>query len=171
MLMAYGMIDEGVQVTAGVRDRYDGAKRNPWNEIECGSNYARSMASWGAVIVLSGFSYDATRGHIGFAPRLRQGETFRSFWSGANGYGTVEIGEGKLKLLLLGGDVALKSFGLPPDAGPVSSVKVNGKAAAFENDRGEVRFKSLRLGTGDIVEIALPSLDLMGLPELARLAA
>ena len=46
MLMSYGMLEEGVKVTAGVRDRYDGAKRNPWNEIECGSNYARSMASW-----------------------------------------------------------------------------------------------------------------------------
>ena len=62
MLMAYGSLEQGVEVTAAVRDRYDGEKRNPWNEIECGSNYARSMASWGAMIVLSGFSYDATRG-------------------------------------------------------------------------------------------------------------
>ena len=72
MLMAYGMLEEGIEVTAGVRDRYDGAKRNPWNEIECGSNYARSMASWGAMVVLAGFTFDATRGHIGFAPRLQE---------------------------------------------------------------------------------------------------
>ncbi len=74
MLMQYGMIEEGVEVTAAVRDRYDGAKRNPWNEIECGSNYARSMASWGAMVLLAGFTFDAARGHVGFAPKVRSGE-------------------------------------------------------------------------------------------------
>ena len=132
MLMAYGMLEEGIKVTAGVRDRYDGDKRNPWNEIECGSNYARSMASWGAMIVLSGFVYDATRGHIGFAPRLRDGDSFRSFWSGANGYGTVEIGKGALKLEILGGEVALESLGLPPSSG-------NGGLGTAQREIGTVR--------------------------------
>src|SRR5690606_8051442 len=91
MLMQYGMGGEGVRVTAAVRDRYDGAKRNPWNEIECGSNYARSMASWGAVVVLAGFTFDAVRGHIGFHPKVRSGDGFRCFWSGPGAYGTVEV--------------------------------------------------------------------------------
>ena len=83
-------------------------RRNPWNEIECGSNYARSMASWGAMIVLSGFSFDATRGHIGFAPRLQDGGVFRSFWSGANAYGTVEFANGSVRVDVLGGDLDLE---------------------------------------------------------------
>jgi hypothetical protein len=29
-----------------VRDRHNGANRNPFNEPECSSYYARSMASW-----------------------------------------------------------------------------------------------------------------------------
>ena len=33
-----------------VRDRYDGRRRNPWNEMECGSNYARSMAAWNCLL-------------------------------------------------------------------------------------------------------------------------
>ena len=36
-----GMLAEGVELVRAVRDRYDGSRRNPWNEIECGSNYAR----------------------------------------------------------------------------------------------------------------------------------
>ena len=171
MLMAYGMLEEGVTVTAGVRDRYDGAKRNPWNEIECGSNYARSMASWGAMIVLAGFSFDATRGHIGFAPRLNDNGVFRSFWSGGNAYGTVTIGNGTLKLDILGGDLSLNELGVPPGSGPASSAKVNGKAAAFEASNDAVVFTGLTLGAGDAVEVSLPGLSLKALPELARLAS
>ena len=134
MLMAYGMLEEGVKVTAGVRDRYDGARRNPWNEIECGSNYARSMASWGAMIMLSGFSFDGTRGHIGFAPRLQDGGVFRSFWSGANAYGTVEFANGNVRVDVLGGDLVLKSLGLPEDSGAADGARFN-----CEPDRGRGR--------------------------------
>jgi len=112
-------------VTAAVRDRYDGAKRNPWNEIECGSNYARSMASWGAVIILSGFTFDSVRGHIGFRPKVRSGETFRSFWSGPPAYGTVEMSEGRAKLSLIGGALALASLGLPLAGTEATGVSLN----------------------------------------------
>ncbi|MET1005965.1 MAG: GH116 family glycosyl hydrolase, partial [Propionibacteriaceae bacterium] len=37
------------RIVADVRDRYDGRRRNPFNEVECGHHYARSMASWGLV--------------------------------------------------------------------------------------------------------------------------
>ena len=95
MLMLSGMLDEGVRVVAAVRDRYDGAKRNPWNEIECGSNYARSMASWGSVLVLSGFAFDAGRGYIGFQPRLRDADGYRSIWSGPGAYGMIDHARGR----------------------------------------------------------------------------
>jgi uncharacterized protein (DUF608 family) len=56
-----GMIKEGVELVKAVRDRYDGRTRNPWNEIECGSNYARSMASYALLNAFSGFSFDMSR--------------------------------------------------------------------------------------------------------------
>ncbi len=37
------------RVVGDVRDRYDGRRRNPFNEVECGHHYVRSMASWGLV--------------------------------------------------------------------------------------------------------------------------
>ena len=113
MLMLSGMLDEGVRVVAAVRDRYDGAKRNPWNEIECGSNYARSMASWGSVLVLSGFAFDAGRGYLGFQPRLRDADGYRSIWSGPGAYGTITMREGEATLSVQGGTLDLASLGLP----------------------------------------------------------
>ncbi|MDH7561587.1 MAG: GH116 family glycosyl hydrolase [bacterium] len=44
-LIYNGWIDEGLSVVKGARDRYDGLRRNPWEEIECGHHYARAMAS------------------------------------------------------------------------------------------------------------------------------
>ena len=59
-----GLIDEGLAIVRGVRDRHDGAKRNPWNEFECGHHYARAMSSWSLILALSGYHYDAARRHL-----------------------------------------------------------------------------------------------------------
>lgn len=45
------------RVVTDVRDRYDGRRRNPFDEVECGHHYVRSMASWGLVE-----AWRATRG-------------------------------------------------------------------------------------------------------------
>ena len=34
------------KVVRDIRDRYDGVKRNPFDEAECGHHYARALASW-----------------------------------------------------------------------------------------------------------------------------
>ena len=45
-MMFAGMAREGVECIANIRARYDGEKRNPWDEAECGHHYARAMAAW-----------------------------------------------------------------------------------------------------------------------------
>ncbi len=46
LLLDYGMRKEAETVVRAIRNRHNGANRNPFNEPECGSYYARSMASW-----------------------------------------------------------------------------------------------------------------------------
>jgi non-lysosomal glucosylceramidase len=81
-----GLVQEGLAVTRAVHDRYHASRRNPWNEIECGDHYARSMASYGVFLAACGFEYHGPRGHIGFAPRVSPG-AFKAAFTGAEGWG------------------------------------------------------------------------------------
>ena len=45
-----GMDADALKVVKAVRDRHDGLRRNPFDEPECGHNYARSMASWNCLL-------------------------------------------------------------------------------------------------------------------------
>src|SRR5207245_11787550 len=81
-----GMVEEGIALVRAVRDRYDGRWRNPWNEVEFGSHYARAMSSWSLLLALSGFHYSGPERRIEFAPQLNA-RAFRSFFSTAGAWG------------------------------------------------------------------------------------
>lgn len=85
-LIYLGMFAEAFSLVRAVRDRYDGFKRNPWDEIECGHHYVRSMAGWGLLIALSGFGFDLARGEISFAPAVDT-EAFSCLWTTGRGWG------------------------------------------------------------------------------------
>ncbi len=90
-LMFYsGMIPQGVEYVENLRARYDGVKRNPWDEAECGHHYARAMSSWSSVVALSGFHYEGDRGHVIALPRLPH-ENFQCFWATGTGWGTYSL--------------------------------------------------------------------------------
>ena len=82
-----GMVQEGMTLERAIHDRYHPSKRNPWNEVECGDHYARSMASYGVYVAACGFEYHGPRGTMAFAPRLTP-ENFRSAFTAAEGWGT-----------------------------------------------------------------------------------
>jgi uncharacterized protein (DUF608 family) len=106
-LMLYsGMKSQGVQCITDIRRRYDGVRRNPFDEAECGHHYARAMASWSGLLALSGFSYRGSERHLIAMPRVNPG-AFQSFWSTGSGWGmfsqkatgfSISITEGCLKL-------------------------------------------------------------------------
>jgi len=85
-LIYEGFVDEGLTVIKAVRDRHDGIRRNPWNEVECGNHYARSMSSWAAVIALSGYKYDLVKGELEFNPAINQ-DDFSCFFSCGKAWG------------------------------------------------------------------------------------
>ncbi|MGO8674503.1 MAG: GH116 family glycosyl-hydrolase [Limisphaerales bacterium] len=82
-----GLLTEGLAVTRAVHDRYHASRRNPWNEVECGDHYARSMASYGVFLAACGFEYHGPKGRLGFAPRLAA-EDFKAAFTTAEGWGT-----------------------------------------------------------------------------------
>ncbi len=87
LMLSYGMVKEGVECIENIRRRYDGERRNPWDEAECGRHYARAMAAWSGIVALSGFRYDGVARVITAKPKVSQAN-FRSFWSTASGWGT-----------------------------------------------------------------------------------
>ena len=135
LMMAEGMIGEGLEIVRSVRDRYDGAKRNPWNEIECGSNYARSMASFSFLPILSGFVFDMTKKRIGWLPRVG-GNGFRCLWSLDAAWGRVEITDGSLTVTVLGGSLPVREI---VTSLPASSATADGKPVSFARDGDTVR--------------------------------
>jgi uncharacterized protein (DUF608 family) len=90
LMLYYGMIDEGLECITDIRRRYNGVRRNPWDEAECGHHYARAMASWSGVLALSGFRYRGAERTLIALPRVFQ-DDFRSFWSTATGWGTFSV--------------------------------------------------------------------------------
>ena len=92
-----GQTAEGLKCISNIRDRYDGRKRSPFDEAECGHHYGRAMASWSAILALTGFHYSGVTRELTFADI-----TGKYFWSEGYSYGTVEISNsGADKLLTL----------------------------------------------------------------------
>ena len=81
-----GQTDAGLRVFEAIRDRYDGHKRNPFNEGEYGHRYARAMAAWAGLIAYTGFQYSAVEDRMAFNPLEGM-----YFWSNGYAYGSVII--------------------------------------------------------------------------------
>lgn len=142
LLCSRGKIDDGLKVVKAVRDRFDGEKRNPWNEFECGSNYARSMASYALIPILSGFEFDMPHHHIGFNPY--KANDFKCIWSLADAWGNFEVNNNTVKINVCEGEINLKSLSLK-FCSKVSYVKIDGKDVDFEFKNGIIYFKETNI--------------------------
>ncbi len=130
-LMIYSdMAAQGVECVHNIRARYDGEKRNPWDEAECGHHYARAMASWSSVVAISGFRFDGSQSSITAVPRIPHGK-FDCFWSTGTGWGTFSYqpiaGGKRFTLRVLAGRLPCRSCEIS-GTGVSASVRGNGKA-------------------------------------------
>jgi len=124
-----------------IRDRYDGEKRNPWNEFECGSNYARSMASYSLLNAFSGFQFDMVQGLIGFDPIQAEEGRFRCFWSLDSGWGTFRMEPEGATIHVLYGELGVNGLCLPFIADwSVRAVELDGRSVCFAQDGADLRF-------------------------------
>ena len=81
------LVTHGLSIERAIHDRYAPAKRNPYNEIECGDHYGRAMAAYGVYLAACGYDYDGPRAHIGFAPKIHP-KDFMAAFTAAEGWGS-----------------------------------------------------------------------------------
>lgn len=119
-----GQTDNGLLCIKNIRDRFDGLKRNPFDEIECGHHYARAMASWAGVLAMSGFHYSGVDKSMSFTSKPG---TY--FWSDGYAWGTCKVEGKKSVLKVLFGKVELSRFSMA--------------------DEGTIKLKKLVLGANE----------------------
>ena len=132
-LIYEGLLEQGLSVVKAVRDRYDGFRRNPWNEVECGHHYARAMSSWGVLLALAGSSYSGPEMRMGFDPKMNA-DDFRTVWTTGSGWGVyaqkTDAGKGMtVSLEAQAGAVKLQEFDFRIPAGSGATAVGSLKAA------------------------------------------
>lgn len=143
VLASHGMIDEAIKVIRTVRNRFDGRKRNPWNEFECGSNYARSMSSFALLPIFSGFVFNMQSSCMGFRPIIKS-ENFKCPWSLSTGWGSFEIRGNIIELTLFDGYVDLCKF-IIPEGTNVKQLLIDNRECGFSCSNGIVEFNAAHI--------------------------
>jgi non-lysosomal glucosylceramidase len=108
-----GMLREGLETIEDVRWRFDGERRNPWDEPECGHHYARAMSAWSSVVAWSGFHYHAADKALTLSPKTTAPQ-FTSFWSTGAGWGLFSIspenGRSRTKITVTEGSLPVRTI-------------------------------------------------------------
>jgi Glycosyl-hydrolase family 116, catalytic region len=155
------MVEEGLSIVEAVRARYNGARRNPWDEVECGHHYARAMSSWSLLLALSGFGYSAPAKEMRLRPRVSATD-FRCLFCAGSAWGVysqktaaggidaaVAVEEGRLEL---------ETLHLPFGGEKASAVSSHPAAASVEGGELVLRFKPMaQLAAGDKLTVSAVS--------------
>ncbi|HLY17592.1 MAG TPA: GH116 family glycosyl-hydrolase [Bryobacteraceae bacterium] len=140
-----GMVREGVETFENSRRRYDGERRNPWDEAECGHHYARAMSAWSGVLALSGFRYHGGEKSAAIMPRLNTGAgKFVCFWSAGPAWGTfthaADSGRRRVTLAVTEGRLPLRSITLAAGPAATASATLQGRAVTLTHDQAGAVF-------------------------------
>ena len=129
-----GMTAEGLRSITDVRARYDGLKRSPYDEAECGHHYGRAMIAWAEALALTGFHYSGVAQSLEMAAK-----DGRFFWSNGQAYGTAVLKKTGDRLAVtwsaLKGEIVFKTFtaaGFATKSFPRPQTVQPGAEATFE---------------------------------------
>lgn len=143
-MLQCGMEAEALAVVREIRRRYDGKRRNPFAEIECGASYGRAMASYAFLPIYSGFRFDLPNKTLGFQP-LHRGQYF---WSVSGAWGSIACEENSWRFTVDYGKLHLTHFIV--SLRNITSVAINGQAIPFEVADGTVN-ANMKLVRGDVL--------------------
>jgi hypothetical protein len=103
--MFKGEVEKGLEIVRTTRNRYDGRIRNPFNEIEYGSWYARAMSSYALLEGITGVRYDAVDSTLYIDSKIGD---FTSFLSAQTGFANVGLKNDKPFIKVVYGTIPLK---------------------------------------------------------------
>jgi hypothetical protein len=151
-----GMRAEGLELLTAVRNRYDGSRRNPFNEIECGDHYARAMSGWSVLQALTGASHDALAEHL----RLGRGPDRYPLFADT-GWGEVVCSSAQLDVRCVRGAIAFRSLSIAGPGAAITALALRDApvAAMPPTEHGDVHLaEPLVLSAGDTLRVHLREL-------------
>ena len=107
--------EPALTILADIRDRHDGTRRSPWNEVECGDHYVRAMASWALLEAATGYRYHAPEGSLDFAPRF-SADDFRAFFITGSAWGAFQHDTTRAQLMVDYGELTLNELRIASQA-------------------------------------------------------
>jgi len=121
-LLMNGLSRQALAIVKACRSRYDGTRRNPFDEYECGHWYARALASYALLQAASGARYDAADKTLFLSPNLR-GDVM-TFLCTATGYGLAGVRGGRPVLEVWQGSIDVRTVDYQGESVDASQVVV-----------------------------------------------
>ena len=135
---------DGFELLTAVRSRYDGRRRNPYNEIECGDHYSRAMSGWSVLEAVTQASHDALAEHLRLGQRVDRYPLLAG-----TGWGEIHASQAGIELHCRRGEIAIRSLSIVDPAGavaalalrdaPISTARVDASGRAQLSERLVVR--------------------------------
>ncbi|KXJ22379.1 uncharacterized protein LOC110252569 [Exaiptasia diaphana] len=162
-----GLNDIAIHVLTDTRNKYDGTRRSPWNEIECGDHYARPMSSFLLFETASGQDWNFDKGdpsfvNLRFAPRINECD-FRGFfilgccWGQYVQKGDVGLINGRIQLTVSFGELRLSELSFVSCASKITASCTDGEnienfSVQTLKKNGQVIVRMPKNSTGPIIK-------------------
>ena len=115
-----GLTEPGLRLLKALRTRYNGSRRNPYNEIECGDHYARAMSGWSTLEAHTNSHYNALTSTLTLGRSVPRYPLFAG-----TGWATVKITPAAIDLHTQGGHLEIARILLPATTSATATVELD----------------------------------------------